>query len=1315
MRIRRVTAILVVAALAVAGVVSTPLVAQAAPIAPTGLSSTALGSGSVRLSWDAAPAASAYRLQVSTESTFGSSAVIATYKTYGLDWITGSALSSAAGRTLYWRVAAYGTAQTDATLGSDSNYETLDLAPLSVPSPTGPGTITSSPPAVLNYPNATVFTWTPVAGAISYKLEYTSGTIGASDSLTVTVPDISATSYSPSAPLSRKDSGGQQITWKWRVQANLYNGTTTSNPVYSSAWSSVLHFTIRWIDQINQSTLFPANGFVNRYSDIRFSWDVVPGAAKYRLDFGREKTVDGTAVQSPTRNDVVGTTYVPTAALIDTSYYWQVTPLDINGVEGVASSVFEFTKKWAGQDAPVVASGTTATYPQPISGTSDPGAPEVQTFSNFELKWQPFARATLYEVEAYRIDEDADAGVVTCRTAGTSATIIAKQIAGAQVPGKLVGSSSCLWNTAASDGEIAPGSLWRWRVRAINYSGSATTTLQAANPVGAVVSEWSDPQSGDTSKYRYVQVSADPEGASLPITLNSAAFANETVASKAGQPAPVLTWNAIEPPEQPIGAKWGYEVRIYDNADRTSEVARARTPSAKLRLNGVLDDNSTSQAYFASVRRYAVASGQQLDGSSTTYYGDESVAMFEWTKSSKQIDIVANGITPVSTKADGTVLLSWQPQSVTGSLDGGSRGYQISISKGDSPVGNALVEYPNFVAQNPATGKPLSEGNYKFVVYPLDANGRPGKVSTSQDFSIAVPVPATLTSEVKAASAALTWKTSSPAAEFEVQYKLSSGSNWVTVSDLKQTAFVARDLVAGTYDWQVRSYDAATGGNPSGWSEAKSFVVGNGAIALSTPNEAVLPLSERVLAWEPFEGASRYVVQISENSSLSSPTEFETSATSFAIPDLRSAAKAYYWRVKAVPEKVTAIATHPLLAESGIRSFTLHTAPIAPALGTLTLAGSSITANWALLTGAAAGAGGEVRYVVEYRVKSTSDDWSGATSVTTSASASSFTATDLPNKTTFQFRVSALNSENLQGPWSAVKELQSGSQPIAAPTNLKVTPALGGLALTWAAVTGANLGGLPLSGYVVRYRPSAGGSWTTGSTSSTSITLSGLGGLTAYDIEVAAANPIGEGPAAVIVATTLDFPAAPGAVAAIRGDRTITVTWSTPTTDGGSPITGYTLEQATFDAKTKVWSTWATATVAGNATNSVRTGLINGNTYRYRLTTKTKVGSSAYSSVAEATPAGKPAAPLNPKLTTKKGKFILKWSAAVNNGAPITGYVVQFSTNGKKWKTIKTVKGTVKTYTAKKGKKGKPGYFRIAARNALGSSTYTPTLKLVRK
>ena len=100
---------------------------------------------------------------------------------------------------------------------------------------------------------------------------------------------------------------------------------------------------------------------------------------------------------------------------------------------------------------------------------------------------------------------------------------------------------------------------------------------------------------------------------------------------------------------------------------------------------------------------------------------------------------------------------------------------------------------------------------------------------------------------------------------------------------------------------------------------------------------------------------------------------------------------------------------------------------------------------------------------------------------------------------------------------------------------------------------------------------SPGGFTGTGTTSP--VTVSGLSSNTAYTFTVVATNAVGSSPASassnsVTITTVPATPADPVATGQVNQDS---VTWSAPSADGGSPITGYTLissDGPTYDAGT---------------------------------------------------------------------------------------------------------------------------------------------------
>src|SRR5206468_2523800 len=119
--------------------------------------------------------------------------------------------------------------------------------------------------------------------------------------------------------------------------------------------------------------------------------------------------------------------------------------------------------------------------------------------------------------------------------------------------------------------------------------------------------------------------------------------------------------------------------------------------------------------------------------------------------------------------------------------------------------------------------------------------------------------------------------------------------------------------------------------------------------------------------------------------------------------------------------------------------------------------------------------------------------------------------------------------------------------------------------LTWTAPTSD--GGSAITDYQVTVYNSAGGTPTgvTGATTrsvgsaTTSYTFTGLTNGTAYTFKVAAVNAVGTGPQSLASAavTPVAAPAMPIRVASTPADTAVDLTWTAPTSNGGTAITDY--------------------------------------------------------------------------------------------------------------------------------------------------------------
>lgn len=1300
-------------ALVVGGALLPVTPAAAAPPQPATVTA-ASSDGSIAFGWDPVPGASAYRLEVSRSGNFTGSAAdtAASITTYATDWIAPTTLDLASAGQLWYRVSAFGSGTTESTRGEPSIPQALDREALAPPAPLAP-----EDGATLNYPTAVAFSWSPVPGAVSYDVEYVAGEFASSSATPVTAT-TTATTFVPQKPL---DPG---LSYEWHVRANYYSGTSTPVP---GALSGVRTFTVEWSATESQPRLLsPANSGSNPIvSDPQLRWSPVSGAKEYQVRLGTSKDSYGNIV-SPTLATVTGTAYIPpNTAFSNTNYFWQVVAYDANGGAGTPSAVWQFKKALSYSADPTTSDAPADFYPEPLTGSSDPGQPEQIPLNQFQLSWNPVPRATLYQVEV--VPHNGTDPRLTCRTASTSATVVAAFTSTGTESGRLKGAGDCLWSSDYTK-RIRPDVSYTWRVRAVDYLGSSTTGLQNAVSDKAITSDWSDEEvTGQDSRKRWFTVTqptiSGADTTSTPVLDLDTFAATQTIDSLAGQPAPLLTW---KPFDFGLAAdQWqrvGYEVTVYaKGVGSSTQVAVVRTPQTQLRINGVFDDNEVDEPYSASVRPffYDVPTRAWTANIGLAYHGDSSAGRFVWTKTSKTLD-VSPGAQALS---DGTVVLAWTPQYTTAKLDGGSRGYAITIRDSAEKVVGAAgykVDLPFLVAQNTSTTKPLPQGNYTYEVAPLDANGNATRFSQRAPFSISLPPPAVQTAATAVgASQAVAWSPSTAAFKYQLQYKAASASSttWTTVgglgttvggTDRVQSAHVFTDLAPADYVWKLRAVDVA--GNYSAWSPEQAFTIGGQRIEQTTPDRAVLPVVDRVLRWKPVPEASRYVVEVSSNANLSSATTYETVATALALPTSMTAGTTYYWRVKAVPEVANSSTSRPILTTSAIQSFSVRTIPVAVKSPKATGDGTTLQVTWAALTGADAGTTEELKYSVQVRQQGLVDDWSDAQTITTKAAATSTLVTGLASATTYEARVSAINSEG-QGPWSAVVSGRTASAPAAAPSLWRVVSGVGTLTLSWRAPTGVGTGGSPITGYVVRYRTS-GADWAQVKLGPVdTYTLGGLAGDAQYSIEVAAVNAIGTGPAATATSTTLGVPGLVTGFTVARGDRSAKLTWVAPTT--GSALTGYDVQQRAYNASSKQWSSWVTAAVT--TTSRTVTGLVNGTTYQFRVAARTKVGTGSYSAALSVTPAGKPGASPKLAVTATKGKFTIAWKAAANNGSALTAYVVQYSANGKSWTGLATTSGKVLKVTTTKGKKGKTYSFRVIARNAVGDGPYSKVVKAKKK
>jgi len=270
-------------------------------------------------------------------------------------------------------------------------------------------------------------------------------------------------------------------------------------------------------------------------------------------------------------------------------------------------------------------------------------------------------------------------------------------------------------------------------------------------------------------------------------------------------------------------------------------------------------------------------------------------------------------------------------------------------------------------------------------------------------------------------------------------------------------------------------------------------------------------------------------------------------------------------------------------------------------------------------------------------------NWSGGSQV---CGGSPCMVTGLINGTSYAFTVTATNAVGT-GPASVASNAVTPISVPGAPTGVSAAAGNSQATVIWSAPS-AN--GSPITGYTV--------TWSAGTTacSSSPCIVSPLSNGTSYTFTVTATNGIGTGPPSppsnAVVPVTLPGP--PTSVSAVAGDRQATVTWTAPSSDGGSPITGYIVIQ--YNGVTPQGPV-----VVGLVTSFTATGLVNSLSYAFSVTALTAVGASEAVLSNAVTPAAVPGAPSSVVATAGDSQATLSWTGPNGNGRPIAGYTVSWS------------------------------------------------------
>ncbi len=330
----------------------------------------------------------------------------------------------------------------------------------------------------------------------------------------------------------------------------------------------------------------------------------------------------------------------------------------------------------------------------------------------------------------------------------------------------------------------------------------------------------------------------------------------------------------------------------------------------------------------------------------------------------------------------------------------------------------------------------------------------------------------------------------------------------------------------------------------------------------------------------------------------------------------------------------TVTATNALgtgLASVASAAATPATVPGAPTGATAVGGYTQATVTWA----APASNGGAA--VTGYTVTSSS----GGHTCTTGGT--SCVVTGLTDGTPYTFTVIATNAAGNSSASAATTSVTPTTTVPGAPTTVTASSSANGQSVvSWTAPT--YTGGSSIIHYTVTSSPGAK-ICTTSNGTTTTCTVTGLTNGTAYTFTVTATNGIGTGPASApsAPATPSTVPGAPTGVTATTHQNTSSVvSWTAPTSNGGSSITSYTVTS----------STGARTCTTTGATTCTVSGLTNGTSYTFTVTATNSAGTGAASIASAAVvPATLPGAPTGVTATSNVStQSTVTWTSPSSNG-----------------------------------------------------------------
>ena len=782
--------------------------------------------------WKAVRRAAKYEFQLSADSGFRSIVTGRTVDTYNRAYTLERSLPDG---DYHWRVRAV-NAKGDAGRWSARRSFTKRWS-------TRPTLLSPTGETVVHYPtDQFLLRWEPVPNAVKYVVTLAadaglaSQVLGSADNPVETV----GTALSPEGSLPP----GQY--W-WAV--------TPVNAVgHRGARSAVGSFIWQWPSstalQVTDLNADP------RVYDPQFSWDRVPGAARYEVEVNSSQDfAAGSKVCCADKT--IGTSLSPTKIFPNNTYYWRVRAFDADDASGVWNVGAPFQKTFDPVE-PYVPGFSLRDNHGPLPTGSATSSPI--------LRWDPVPGAASYDVEVvpfvlgdcnYGASSAVSWRVPTATTAWT--------------PLATGGTSPAPPHSAATESDKlgAGGGTFCARVRA--RTGTSTNNAR-------VVSEWSYIGGPSTAAFTY-------SGLPGPVSTTGVTAADSDYLLPGGgsqtAATPLFTWEHV------TGA-CGYFIVVAKDAEFTTimDVARTKVPAYAPRPDTYPDE--TTSYYWAVVPVVGASCSNVF-----SVIDENNPHNFRKESTPPQPVGPTNGA-----EVGDQPVFRW-------SAAEGARDYRLQVAH-DPTFGTLVDDVVTASTAYTSSSTYPADALLYWRVRANDENNVGLNWSPTQTFRRRLPAPVVgANPDADERIPILSWNPVPGAVSYDISLEEPDGDNNV-FNNLFSTVAVPRKAYGlGVWQWRVRAnFPTATGVAPGPFSARRAFTR-----YMNPPTGARISRDNGglVLRWDPSFGlAKQYRVEFSETSSYKTPMDTKRVDNAGYAPTMSSSGfqngGPLYWRVAAVDE-----------------------------------------------------------------------------------------------------------------------------------------------------------------------------------------------------------------------------------------------------------------------------------------------------------------------------------------------------------------------------------------------------------------------------